>query len=131
MNAHRFEHLLRRALLKSGPAQLRLRRREDRLLDGLAGAGGLALLEGLQLIEPLDEQQIGELLDDRQRVGDPAGPHGVPDLVDSAFEFACDHEVFSSGGCIVIAQSMMALRRGGGLFPRVFNPIQSDQAGFG
>ena len=56
--------------------------REDRLLDGLAGAGGLALPQRVQLVEAFDEQQVGELLDDRQRVGDAAGPHRVPDAVD-------------------------------------------------
>ena len=65
------------------------------LLDGLAGAGGLGFLERLQLVEPLDEEQVSKLLDDRERVRDAPGPHGVPDAVDLGFEFAGDHGLFS------------------------------------
>ena len=90
--AHRLEHLLRGGLLEARPAEIVLVGGEDRLLDGLAGAGGLALLERVQLVEPLDEEQVGELLDDRERVRDAAGPHRVPDAVDLGFEFAGDHD---------------------------------------
>ena len=40
------------------------------------------LPERVQLVEPLDEEQISQLLDDRERVGNPAGPHRVPNTVD-------------------------------------------------
>ncbi len=33
-------------------------------------------------VEPLDKEQISQLLDDRKRVGNPAGPHRVPNAVD-------------------------------------------------
>ena len=48
----------------------RLLGREDRIL---AGASGLGFFERVQLIEPLDEEQVGELLDDRDRIRDAAG----------------------------------------------------------
>ena len=89
--AHRGEHRLRRGLLEAGPAQVVLAGGEHRLLDGLADAGSLALFQGVQLVQPLDEQQVGELLDDRKGVGDAAGPHGVPDAVDFGFDFTGDH----------------------------------------
>ena len=96
--AHRGEHRLRRGLLEAGPAQVVLAGGEHRLLDRLADAGGLALFQGVQLIQPLDEQQVGELLDDRKGVGDAAGPHGVPDAVDFGFDFTGDHGWLGSLG---------------------------------
>ena len=49
---------------------------------GVLVARGLVLPERVQLVEPLDEEQISQLLDDRKRVGNPAGPHRVPNAVD-------------------------------------------------
>ena len=69
---HRLEHLLRRKLLEARPPQRVLVGGEHRLLDRVAGAGGLALLARVQLVQPLDEKQVGELLDDRERVRDAA-----------------------------------------------------------
>ena len=48
---------------------------------GLPEAGGLALFEFLNLVQALEEEQIGDLFDDFDRVGDAAGPEGVPDAV--------------------------------------------------
>ncbi len=59
---------------------------------GLPVRAALRLLQRVQLVEPLDEEQVGELLDDRERVRDTAGPHRVPDAVDLGFEFTGDHE---------------------------------------
>ena len=39
----------------------------------------------------LDEEQVSELLDHRERVGDATGPHRVPDLVYFGFQFASNH----------------------------------------
>ena len=92
---HRLEHLLRRKLLEARPAQRVLAGGEQRLLDRAAGAGGLVLLARVQLVEALDEQQVGELLDDRQRVRDAAGPHGVPDAVDPGLQLTGNHGSFA------------------------------------
>ncbi len=54
---------------------------------GLAGKFGIGLLFLVQLVETLHEQQIGDLLDGGERVGDAAGPELVPELVDLASEF--------------------------------------------
>jgi len=64
---------------------------EDGVFDRLARAGGFGFLERLDFVEPLDEEQVRELLDNRQRVGYAAGPHRVPDAVDFGFKFADDH----------------------------------------
>ena len=82
--AHGLEHPLRRKLLETRPTQIVLVDGEHRLLDRFAGAGGLVPLARVQLVQALDEEQVGELLDDRERVRDAAGPHGVPDSVDLA-----------------------------------------------
>ena len=93
---HCLEHLLRRKLLETRPAQSVLVGGEHRLLDRLAGAGGLVLLARVQLVQPLDEEQVGELLDDRERVRDAAGPHGVPDSVDLGLQLTGDHDSIPS-----------------------------------
>ena len=55
----------------------------------------LVLLAGVQLVQTLDEQQVGELLDDGERIRDAAGPHGVPDSVDLGLQLTGDHDSIS------------------------------------
>lgn len=61
--------------------------------DAVAGAGEARLLFGkrVQVVQPADEQQIGDLLDDLQWVGDATGPERIPDPVDLALELAGYH----------------------------------------
>jgi len=40
----------------------------------------------MQVVEPLDEQQVRDLLHHLQRIGYTSRPEGVPDLVDLAFD---------------------------------------------
>ena len=61
---------------------------------GLPDAGGLALFQGVSFVQPLDEEQVGELLDDQERIRDAARPHRVPDAVYLGFECAGDHDLF-------------------------------------
>jgi hypothetical protein len=75
-------------------------------IDRLAGAGGLAFLQRLNFVEPLDEEQVGELFDNGQRVGNAAGPHRIPDAIDSGFEFAGDHCLFTVKGFSVSLSAM-------------------------
>ena len=49
------------------------------------------LFESLQLVETLDEKQIGDLLNDFQRIRNPAGPEGIPDLVNLVANFVGQH----------------------------------------
>jgi hypothetical protein len=44
----------------------------------------------------LMKEQVSELFNDGVRVRDAAGPHRVPDAVDSGFEFASDHGLLGS-----------------------------------
>ena len=37
-------------------------------------------------VRPVQKEQVGDLLDYFERIGDTAGPEGVPDLVDLAFD---------------------------------------------
>lgn len=55
---------------------------EDAPLDRLACAARLGLLDGLQLVQPPDEQQVGDLLHHAQGVGHAPGSEIVPDAVD-------------------------------------------------
>jgi hypothetical protein len=55
---------------------------KDAPLDRLPQSGGSALLQLLHLVEALDEDQVGDLLDHLQRVGEPARPEVVPDAID-------------------------------------------------
>ncbi len=88
---HSDKHLLRGGLLEAGPAEAILFGGEYGVLDGFLEAIGLVLPEGVEFIQPLDEEQVGELLDDGERIGDAAGPQGVPDAVYFGFDFASDH----------------------------------------
>jgi len=92
------EHLPRLHLLEPRPAQILVGLSvlvdalgEDAPLDRLLQRLGLALLDGLQLIQTLDEQQVGQLLHDAEGVGDPARPEVVPDPVDLVPDFADQH----------------------------------------
>ena len=41
----------------------------------------------MRLIKPAHEQEIGDLFDNFERIGDPAGPEGIPDIIDLGAEF--------------------------------------------
>ncbi len=64
-----------------------LARREDAPLDRLAEAVGLVLLAGMRLIQPAHEQEVGDLLDHLERIGDAARPERVPHAVDLGAKF--------------------------------------------
>src|SRR5690606_4865366 len=78
-------------LAEVGPAQVLLVEVEDRPLDWPLEATGLLLLHGVQLVQTLDEKQVGHLLDDLHGVGDAAAPERTPDVVDLGLDGASDH----------------------------------------
>ena len=89
------EHFGRCEVSEAGPAQVVVRASarvgafgEDATRHGAVEAGGLALFQGLQVIQAADEQQVGDLFDNLQRVGDTAGPETIPDAIDLAANFA-------------------------------------------
>jgi hypothetical protein len=47
--------------------------------------GRLPFFELLNLVQALEEKQIGDLRDDVYRVGDAARPESVPDTINSIF----------------------------------------------
>ena len=57
---------------------------------------GLVLLQRLQVVEAAKEEQVGDLLDDLKRIGDAAGPEGVPDAIDLASDLAGQHDGLTS-----------------------------------
>lgn len=48
----------------------------------------------MDFVEPLDEKQLGDLFDDRLRVGHSARPEGVPDLDDMGTDVTGQHANF-------------------------------------
>jgi hypothetical protein len=81
--------------------------------------GGAVLFQRVQVVQPAQEEQIGDLLDHLERVGDAAGPEGVPDLVDLALDVAGDHEEMlrmvvslSLGGMLAFAEVPKRASRG-------------------
>lgn len=65
--------------------------REEAFLNGLAEAIGFALFELLLFVETADEQEVGDLLDHFERVGDATGPESIPNLIDLITDFAGKH----------------------------------------
>ena len=72
--------------------------RNTGLSTSVFGDAGLLLGQRLDVVEAADEQQVGDLLDDLQRVADAAGPEGVPDAVDLALQLTRDHRGDSMTG---------------------------------
>lgn len=77
-------------MFELGPPQILLALAEQ---GATADAGETRLLLGerVQVIQPANEQQIGDLLDDLQRVRDASRPKRIPDPVDLAIELTGYH----------------------------------------
>ena len=65
---------------------------EEHLLHGDAHQGSFLFLLQLLLIKAADEQQVRELFNDGNGIGNSTCPKSFPDFVDLTFEFACDHD---------------------------------------
>ena len=61
---------------------------EGAAFDGFAESGGFGLFEGLEFIEAAEEEEVGDLFDDFEGVGNAARPEGIPDCVYLLFDFA-------------------------------------------
>jgi len=66
------EHLLGLELAKARPAQVILPFSEDRLFYRLAKTISFLLFSRMDVIQPLDDQQKGDLLDHPKRIGNHA-----------------------------------------------------------
>ena len=99
---HDGEHVGRGEILETRPAQVLVGAAlgvvslgKDAPLHRLFERGGFVLLQRVQVVQPPQEEQVGDLLDDFERVGDPPGPEGVPDAVDLIAEFTGEHGWYS------------------------------------
>ena len=57
-------------------------------------ARGFVFLQRVQIVEAFEEQQVGDLLDDFERIGDAASPEGIPECVNFAANFAGEHGLY-------------------------------------
>jgi hypothetical protein len=85
---------------------------ENPALQRLAEPGRSQLRQFLHLIEALDEDEIGDLLDHLQRIGDAARPEIIPDRVDLVAQFTGEHRSFPAA-----AEADTSMRR------RVVTPL--------
>jgi hypothetical protein len=53
--------------------------------------GGFIFLERVEIVEAPQEEQLGDLLDDFEGIGNAAGPEGVPEGVDFTADVAGEH----------------------------------------
>ena len=59
---------------------------------GISSAeSGLAFFQGVQVVQAAQEEQVGDLRDDFNGVGNASRPEGALDLVDFAFKVAGEH----------------------------------------
>ncbi len=82
---------LRPSVVVVRPALAILPRRKNDALDGRAEARSLQLFDGLKVVETPDEEEIGDLLDDLERVRDASRPKGIPDRVDLIADLSSQH----------------------------------------
>ena len=52
---------------------------------------GLVLLARVHVIEAADEEEVGDLLDHLERIGDSPCPERIPNTIDLVPEFTCKH----------------------------------------
>ena len=93
---HPLQHDLGCSVLKVLPAELLVLKPacilscgEDVPGDGLASQRGFFLFDGLKLIQALEEEQVGYLLDDFIGVGNATRPERIPDAVNLIANFTC------------------------------------------
>jgi hypothetical protein len=79
---------------------------EADLIGVVAGVGevaaeGALFLEGVEVVEVLNEEQDRRAAPSPDRVGDAAGPEGVPDAVDLMAKFSGEHTriIVGPAGC--------------------------------
>jgi hypothetical protein len=98
MLVHHLHHLARLEILEARPAQIVVGAAffvaaggEDTPLHRFVQAAALQFFKGVQLVEPLDKQQVGDLLDDGERVRYTAGPEVIPNSINLISNIAGEH----------------------------------------
>ena len=81
---------------------------EDAPLHRLLQPIGSIFFPRVDFVEPAQEQEVGDLLDDLDRIGDAARPEGVPDRVDFRAKFPRQHHVPS----LILADTVLGQLRG-------------------
>lgn len=84
-----FEHFVATLLLELRPAEVLFGLREDGV-EILAEAGGSLFIPRLGEIEQAGEHEVRNLLDDGDRIRDPAGVEVEPEGIDFRFEAGSD-----------------------------------------
>jgi hypothetical protein len=88
-------------------------------------SGELTNKGDVTIVEPFDEQQVGDLLDDLKRIGNPAGPEGIPNAVNLTTDFAGEHGLQILKVADVRSMSWSFPVSSGGLNCRVFSAVRS------
>ena len=95
--AEHVEHFGGGHVLEAGPAHgvvraaLCIGARGDEVHGLGFEAQGFVVFAGLVAVEGAQKEQVGDLLDDFDGVGDAAGPEGVPDLIDFVAQVTGEH----------------------------------------
>ena len=99
MLIHDLEHFLRFKILEPRPAQIIVGAPlrviafwKDAAFEFLEPqARGLVFLQRVQIVEALQKEQVGDLLDDFEGVGNAAGPEGIPEGINLIANVSGDH----------------------------------------
>jgi len=65
--------------------------REETPLHRLPLSVGLQLFGGFQFVKPLEEEKIGDLFNDFERIRNSARPKRIPDAIDLVADFTGKH----------------------------------------
>src|SRR5581483_4102785 len=96
--ADHYIHVARIGVLEAVPAVILKRTLlavltlgEEPLLHRLLFPIGLQFLRNFLLVQPLEKEKVGNLLNDFERIRDAARPKSIPDLIDLTANFAGKH----------------------------------------
>ncbi len=68
--------------------------RKDHPFHGPTQHVGVVLFPRLDIIQAAHEEEVRDLLDHLQRIGNPARPKGIPDLINLGPNFTCEPAAF-------------------------------------
>jgi hypothetical protein len=61
-------------------------------------AGGLVFLQRVEVVEALEKEEVGDLLDDFEGIGNAAGPEGISEGVNLTADLAGEHGGIGGSG---------------------------------
>ena len=86
-----FGHFAGVALNEEGPAEMVLAGGKEAAGEGFFESAGFGFFEELEVVEASEEEEVSDLFDDFEGVGNAAGREGEPDAVDLVADFAGEH----------------------------------------